>query len=250
VNILGIKIDNISKVQAQEKVKEFLIFDSKKQFKIFTPNPEFLVKADKDNYFKKVLNQGDLNLPDGRGLQLFSKGKLKAIAGSDFILDICEIASKLNKSIYLLGSGNEDTVKKAAKKLLEKIPNLKIVGFNPGPVLVESKIKNYELQINELENNKIIEEIKKCNPAILFVGMGMGKQEKWIYENLNKIPSIKIAMGIGGTFDFLSEKITRAPKLIRIIWLEWLWRLILQPKRIKRIINATIVFPYLILKKK
>jgi N-acetylglucosaminyldiphosphoundecaprenol N-acetyl-beta-D-mannosaminyltransferase len=239
MNILGVKIDNINLIEAQTKVREFLI--SEKQYQIFTPNPEFLVQAQKDGYFKQILNSSDLNLPDGRGLQFVSRGKLKVIPGVDFILDICKIAENLQKSIYLLGSSSEEIVKQTAKKLQEKFPNLKIVGHNQGPKIVDHK--NNKLIIEN--NDYLIQKINKARPDVLFVAFGMGKQEKWIYENLTGIPSVKIAMGVGGSFDFLSEKIKRAPKWIRTIWMEWMWRLIREPKRLPRIFNATVKFLFL-----
>ena len=78
----------------------------------------------------------------------------------------------------------------------------------------------------------------------------MGKQEKWIYENLAKMPNVKIAMGVGGSFDYLSGTVQRAPCFMRKIGLEWLYRVIVQPKRLDRIINAILVFPYLVIKNK
>jgi N-acetylglucosaminyldiphosphoundecaprenol N-acetyl-beta-D-mannosaminyltransferase len=82
-----------------------------------------------------------------------------------------------------------------------------------------------------------------ASPDILFVALGAPKQERWIFENLNKLESVKLAMGVGGAFDFLSGKTKRAPLWMRKIGLEWFWRLIIEPRRVKRIIDAVIVFP-------
>jgi N-acetylglucosaminyldiphosphoundecaprenol N-acetyl-beta-D-mannosaminyltransferase len=87
-------------------------------------------------------------------------------------------------------------------------------------------------------------------PDVLFVAFGMGKQEKWINENLRKLPSVKIVMGVGGAFDYISGVISRAPLFLRRIGLEWLYRLARQPSRIKRIFNATVVFAYFLIKNK
>ena len=83
--------------------------------------------------------------------------------------------------------------------------------------------------------------------AVLFVAFGMGKQEKWIYENIEKLPSVKIAMGVGGAFDYISGSVPRAPLLLRTLGLEWAYRLWKQPSRIGRIWNATAVFMWLFL---
>lgn len=127
-----------------------------------------------------------------------------------------------------------------------QFPNLNIVGFSRGPKILEitdpPKQNESGLDINVEENKKTIETINQAHPTILFVAFGMGKQEKWIFENLKKMPSVKIAMGIGGAFDYISEKVKRAPLLARKLGLEWLYRLIKEPKRIVRIWNATVGF--------
>lgn len=236
--ILGVRIDAVTRKKALEKVAEFL--DSKKQHKIFTPNPEMLVDARKDNYFREVLNSGDLNICDGSGLVLASRGRLKKIAGVDFMLDICQLAREKNKSVYLLGSGDEEVVKRAAGELKKRFDNLKVCGFNKGPKI--ERLEDYKIEYDETGNGDILYDIIMQAPDILFVGFGHGKQEKWIYENLAQMPSVKVAMGVGGSFDFLAGKATRAPKFMRWLGLEWLWRLILEPWRIGRIFKATIIF--------
>lgn len=246
--ILGVKIDLVNKVEALKKVSDFL--NSNKQFKIFTPNPEMIVDANKDRYFKNVLNSGNLNICDGFGLSFFSR--TQRIAGTDFMIEICKLASKNGNKIFLLGSGNEDVIKKTVEKLQKTIQNLNIVGFYHGDnVTIEQYENNVtNLKYSKEKNDQLIQKINKTNAQILFVAFGHNKQEKWIYENLSKIPSIKIAMGVGGAFDYISCFKKRAPKLIRQIGLEWLFRLFLEPKRIKRIFKAVIIFPYLILKNK
>lgn len=242
VSILGVKINKVSIDEARSKVLSFLSSSGQKM--LFTPNPEMLVKAASDPYFFKVLNSGDLNLPDGRGLQMVTFNKLKVIPGSDFILEICALAQAQNASVYLLGSGSEEVMVKAKQKLLAQFPNLKIVGCDKGEIITE----NFDGTIACQNNNLMVQKINIALPQILLVAFGMGKQEKWIYENLSQIPSVKIAMGVGGSFDFLADKITRAPKLFRALWLEWLWRLFKEPKRFVRIYNATIKFLYLVIK--
>jgi len=240
--VLGVKIDNYSKTEVLEKVTEFLY--SNKQYKIFTPNPEMLVDAQKDEYFKTVLNDGDLNVCDGFGLQLASGAK--RYPGIDLMQDICALAEKNNKSVYLLGSGSENVIKKTADQLKNKYPNLKIVGTHPGNNITTEQFNNetIKLKYDEQDNNDLIAEISLSSPDILFVAFGHGKQEKWITENLKDLPSVRIAMGVGGAFDYISGNVKRAPLFLRQIGLEWLYRLIKQPQRIIRIYKATIVFIY------
>lgn len=240
--ILGVRVDNLSEEQAHAKAREFLTGSG--QHKIFTPNPEMVVKAQKDEYFKKVLNSGDLNLCDGFGLSLFSGAP--RITGVDFLLDICSLAEKESKSIYLLGSGSDEVVKKTAEELQEKFPCLQIAGLNPGPKITEIACHSDKMTD---DNDEVLRDIQFKQPVILFVAFGMGKQEKWIQENLAKLPSVKIAMGVGGAFDYLAGAVPRAPRLMRAAGLEWLYRLIQQPSRIGRIFNATARFFYLVLTK-
>lgn len=249
IKVLGIKIDILSLARAREKVREFL--SSSAQHTIFTPNPEMLVKGQEDEYFKYSLNTSDLNLCDGRGIQFVSKQKIERITGVDFMLEICKIAEIEKKTVYLLGSGSDEVVKKTAENLRQKFTSLKIVGWSRGPVIKETSvsIQQYNntsgLIMDAEENAKILEDINQAKPDILFVAFGMGKQEKWIVENLKKIPGVKIAMGVGGAFDYISGSVKRAPLLLRKIGLEWLYRLVKQPRRVVRIWNATVKFLWL-----
>jgi len=239
MNILGIKIDELTKQQAIQKAEEFLHSD--KSHKIFTPNPEMLVDAQKYTEFKAVLNRGDMNLCDGFGLWLATGRRVERISGADFMLDLCAFAEKFCKSIYLLGSGSDEVVKKTAEVLQQKFPLLKIAGHSRGPIIKYS-ISNIQYPS---DNEDTLYDIITRAPDILFVAFGHGKQEKWIDQNLRDLPSVKIAMGVGGAFDFISGKVKRAPKFMRKLGLEWMWRLILQPSRIGRIWKATIKFLYL-----
>ena len=259
--ILGIRIDDFSGGEAVKKAESFIF--SSGQHLIFTPNPEMLVMAQTDVYFREVLNRGSLNLCDGFGLWLarryFGKnnsplgrgrGGLDRITGVDFMVDLCKLAEQKKYSIYLLGSLSDDVVKMASENLLKKFPGLKIAGYDKGPTIDE----NFQFPISNFQSNSndqfSIKKINETKPDILFVAFGMGKQEKWLAENLVKMPSVKIGMGVGGAFDYLSEFIRRAPRLMRQIGLEWLYRLWKQPRRFGRILNATLKFSYLILKEK
>ncbi|MDO8499505.1 MAG: WecB/TagA/CpsF family glycosyltransferase [bacterium] len=242
MNFLGVRIDELNRDEALKKIGGFL-----EQYKIFTPNPEMLVKAQKDEYFRKVLNAGDLNICDGAGISLFTG--IKRITGVDFMLDICALCEAQNKSVFLLGSGRGEVVEKTAENLQKKYPNLKIVEFDQGPKIVENSDGGLRY-VAEGENTIVLDKINEARPDIVFVAFGMGKQEKWIYENLEKMPSVKVAMGVGGSFDYLAGSAKRAPKFMRSIGLEWVFRLVREPKRFVRIFNATVVFSVLFLKSK
>ena len=252
LHILGVRIDILTKGQALDRVAVFL--SEGKEHMIFTPNPEMLAAAHKDSYLQGILNKSDLNLCDGKGVEQSCKISLskedknkakyfKRIPGVDFIMDVCWYAEKYGFSVYLLGSGDEIVIMKTADKLKEKFPKLKIVGYHPGPKI--ESIPNKKLKYRSHENEIVITDIIQTAPDILFVGFGHSKQEKWIYENIESLPGVKIAMGIGGSFDLISGKIRRAPAFFRKAGLEWLWRLMLEPRRFGRIWTALVTYPLL-----
>ncbi len=243
MKLLDVRIDTVTKDEALTRAASFLSDTS--QHTIFTPNPEMLVKAVRDSYFKQILNSASLSLCDGKGIELFASEKVTRISGVDFMIDLCRLAAGRGERVFLVGSGNEVVVEKVKENLIKQFPNLKVVGVSPGPEVIE---RANQLEINN--NVALINIIRRVQPSIIFVAFGMGKQEKWIHENLASLPSIKIAMGVGGAFDYLSGTISRAPLLLRKLGLEWAYRLIRQPRRIGRIWNATIGFTYLILKEK
>src|SRR3989344_5562195 len=202
--ILGVKIDDLNMEEALGMVEGWL-GKSEKHY-IVTPNPEMLVEAQKNPEFKEILNKADLAIPDGAGLKL--AGINNRVAGVDFMEQLVNLAAEKGWTVGFLG-GQEGVAELAVSKLKQASPSLKV-----------SFITH--------DTNYII-------PAtdILLVALGHVKQEKWIAENLPQIP-VKVAMGEGGSFDYISGKVPRAPKWLRSIGLEWLFRLIIQPWRIKR----------------
>lgn len=195
-NILGVKIDDVSMDEALDLVHEWL--QQKKKRYIVTPNPEFLVTSQDDPEFRKILNNADLSIPDGTGLKL--SGSIKnTVSGVDLMEKLVEKSRDWGVTIGLLG-GRDRVADKTANCLQKKYPGLKI---------------------------------SSTSPDLLFVALGHPKQEKWIAQNLPKL-KVKVAMGVGGAFDYLSGQVPRAPLWLRKLRLEWIFRLINQPWRIKR----------------
>lgn len=232
--ILGVNLDIIDADQTIEQITNFLELAS--QNYIVTVNPEFIVEANSNEKFKAVLNKASLALCDGIGLVLVTGGKLKRVTGVDLSERLLggEIP---NSKIFLLGGTGE-----SAKALVLQYPAT-IVGAEKGGTV---NLKTWLLDNNEI----IINKINKSGANILLVGFGQVKQEMWLSQNLEKLPNIKVAIGVGGTFDYLSGQVKRAPKIFRSLGLEWLFRLINQPARINRIFNATVKFLILFLFKK
>lgn len=229
MEILGVRMDNLTKREILEKVESFLE-DSVQRY-IVTPNSEFLVRAQEDEEFMEILNKADLATSDSIGLIFASwflgkplKGRF---AGVDLMEQICREAVQKKWQILLVG-GEEGVAQKTAEVLRENYLGL----------LIE--------EINDLEFAQYSTE----RPSVLFVALGAPKQEKWIACNLKKNPSINLAMGVGGAFDFISGRVSRAPKFLRYVGMEWAWRLSVQPWRARRIFNAVIKFPWLVIRGK
>jgi len=232
-------------------IKVIEALKSDRAWLFFTPNPEMIVKAQTDDYFKTVLNAGDVNVCDGFGLYLAARWKgyrVSRLTGMDCLFILAAIAARTQRRIFLLGSGEEITIVKAARRLLQKLPNLPLCGYDKGPVIVENK--ENKLVIGTVESDSLEKKIIEARPEILVVGFGMGKQEKWIYENAAKFPSVRIVIGVGGAFDYVSGKVPRAPLLMRKFGLEWVYRLFKQPHRAGRIFDATVRFIWLVITSK
>lgn len=275
-NILGVKIDYITTEQGLEIVQKWL--DKRGKHYIVTPNPEMIIDAAADKAFKIALNEANLAISDSPRLGwasrvLKSKNPLFRLVYLPFVLfpklisgksyptttgvDLTEELIQLSEekgfvTAYLGGT------KKVAERLEEclklKYPKLKIA-FCSGNIEIN---KNGEMNFDTFKIKKTlskqIETNHPLNPHILtgkidimFVAFGHGKQEKWIYKNLPKL-NTRVMVGVGGAFDYLSGSVSRAPKILRILGMEWLFRLMVQPWRIKRFWKLP-YFVYLILTK-
>lgn len=244
IEILNIKISTLNKVEVLNFIKTKLLNNNR--IFITTPNPEFLLEANNNKKFKEIINSADLNVPDGVGL-IWASSFIKTnpilterIAGSDLTQDIINITKELNVKIFLLGGNSIGQLESIKSKIGENI----VAGCNIG---FEREDWDNNLNYDQDKNNLLLEEINNSEAEIVFVAFGAPKQEYWIYNNLNKLKNIKLAIGIGGTFDFMSGYKKRAPMWMRKIGIEWLFRLIQEPKRIKRIFNAVIIFPIKVL---
>ncbi len=230
IKVLGVRLSNIDKENLLKYFAKALSED-KKVF-VCTPNPEIILKAHQDEELFYILNKATYNLADGFGLQIagrLSQQSFPRITGADISLGLLKLAEEKQKKVIIInhekGRSNINEIKKALNKLY---PKLKFLVINSIPKINLDK-----------EKEQIINDF---SADILFCLFGSPWQEKFIYHNLNKFTNLKISIGVGGAFDFITKKAKRAPKFLRELGLEWLWRLILQPKRYKRIIKATIVF--------
>ncbi len=234
--VLDIKVETIEKYLLKKCLIDFI--NSKKQHQIVTVNPEFIVDAQKDKQFKDIINNSSLSTIDGGGIIWALQTKNKNISLDDRITGVY-----LTKILINLAINNN-------YKILFCLNSKGLTTPDNFFIKIKDTYKNLDFQV--ADENTILEKAKTFKPQIILVGFGAPEQDMWINDNLKNIPNTKIGIGVGGTFDFISGSIKRAPKFLRSIGLEWLWRLIQKPtiKRIKRILKAIIVFPYLIIKNK
>jgi len=229
IKILGTRIDNLSITEIEEKILNILNGSSEQKF-VTTLNPEILLKAHRDEKYKNILNSADLNICDGFGIKLISflRGNVvkSRLTGADLVDFLLREAKDRKLKVLIVTAENSlsapGEIEEAVKK---KYSNLSI------------KSHYFSISQNHFENGII----KKAE--IVFVNFGAPDQERFIFENQKNFPDAKILVGIGGSFDFLTGKIRRAPSFLRAIGLEWFWRLAMEPKRFRRIWNAVIVFP-------
>jgi N-acetylglucosaminyldiphosphoundecaprenol N-acetyl-beta-D-mannosaminyltransferase len=222
LDILGVRIDEVSMDDAVKQVDSF--FESNRFHMIFTPNPEFIMIADKDSEFKNILNSSDLNIPDGNGIVWASRKMRKPlkerVAGFDFIHKIFDLGKDRDISFYFLGA-KKGVADKAKEEIEAKFIGVDVIGVHDG-------------YFDESEEKEIIQEINRLKPDVLLVAMGCPRQEKFIYRNRNVLNS-KIAVGVGGCFDVISGKVKRAPDIFIKLKLEWLYRGITDFRRLKRL---------------
>ena len=225
IDILGVLIDKVNANKSLDIIKGFIEGSETKA--VFTPNSEIIMNAKNDPELKSILNSSDLNLGDGIGVVLASRilGRSlpERVTGTDTMMNLFKIGADGAISYYLFGaaSGVADL---AVEKLKEMYPKINIVGTHNG-------------FFSEEDEKKIIQDINKLSPDILFVGLGAPMQEKWIYKNKAKI-NVKVCMGIGGSIDIAAGIVKRAPKIFQKLGLEWFHRFAKRPiYRFKRMLK-------------
>lgn len=195
--------------------------EEKRKSLIVAINPEKIMKAQKDNDLRTLLNSATYQIPDGVGVILASKlkrGEIRnRITGIDMMLKLCEAARDHHKKVFLYGA-KPGVAEKAKQELEVMYPGINIVGTMDGYQTDQEIVKN---------------AINQSDAEILFVAMGSPAQENWIITNMNEIcPSVY--QGVGGSFDVISGNLKRAPKGFQSLGLEWFYRLIKEPWRLKR----------------
>ena len=257
VSIAGVGFDAVTFRGAVQRIAKLL--RQKKQSYIVTPNPEMVIAARRDAAFREILHSATLAVPDGIGIiwasyflslkkrtyktlsislldVLFRQPAVFSVlparvTGTDLLPEIIRLATQQKLSVFLLGAA-PGVAAAAAEKFKLKNATCKITTFAGSPRREDEKA--------------IIQNINQSGAVVLAVAYGAPAQERWIVRNLPKMPRVRLAIGVGGAFDFHAGLIPRAPTLLRNLGLEWVWRLLLQPSRIGRIYTATVRFVRLV----
>lgn len=222
---LNTYVNNLSMKDCLEVI-DSLVSQDKKSYTVAV-NVDVIVKIEDDPYLKKIIDNAELVLVDGKPLQWIAKYQgnpiKEKISGSDLVPLLLKQASDKGQSVFIIG-GKDGIAQKAKSNIEKSNPKIKIVGTYAPPLGFEKDQK---------ELDKINVMISDCHPDILIACFGCPKQEKWIYENYLKYEA-KLSVCAGATVDFLAGNVKRAPKWISNIGFEWFYRFLQEPKRLFR----------------
>lgn len=225
VTVLGVIFDNITLKNAVSKAQDELTNGGDRVMTVFTPNPLISMQCRRDPDFCRIINSASLSLADGRGVVDAAK-RLgtplpERVAGIDFGYEIMKIAAGKHAGVFLLG-GKHGIAKKAAKRLENELPGLEVFGA-------------YDGYAEAADEAALTSALLMAKPRLLIVCLGSPRQEHWIYEHLPMLreAGVRVAAALGGAVDVWAGEVRRAPKLFIRLRLEWLWRCLTQPRRLR-----------------
>jgi N-acetylglucosaminyldiphosphoundecaprenol N-acetyl-beta-D-mannosaminyltransferase len=243
INIAGIWIDSYSFDQVIDQVIEHALARHSPEY-VVTPNAQHIVTLQEDSHFQEIYQKARWVVPDGVSLLWaanFLGTPLKGrINGTDLFEKLCVAASEKDLKVFLLG-GRPGASEQAKVVLQSRYPDLKVAGTYCPP---------YGFETDTIELERINNTINQAKPDILFVGLGAPKQEKWIYASYQAL-QVPVSLGIGVSFELVSNIVPRAPLLLQKIGCEWLFRLVMEPRRLwQRYVYSNPLFIWLVLKQK
>ncbi len=230
IDILGVPVHPVTMAGTLALVEQYMA--EPRLHQIATVNPEFVIAAQDDLDFHRVLHTADLCIPDGVGLLLAARRRGQSlperVPGSELVGHLAELAAAHGWSLFLLGAAPgvgaaAGVAEQAAQRLVERYPGLVVAGTFAGSPAIE-------------ENDDIVRRINESGAALLFVAYGAPKQDKWIDRNRDALPAVRVAIGVGGSLDFITGRAIRAPRWMQRLGLEWLHRLIREPWRWRRML--------------
>lgn len=222
IKLLNTYVNNVSMQETTDAIEALIHAD--KKFYVVAVNVDVIMKIEQDTLLKELTDKADMVLVDGKPLIWISKIHKKPIkakiSGSDLVPRLCEISAKKGYTMFILG-GMDGIAEKAKKRLEKKLPGIKIVGTYAPP---------FGFEKDEQELAKINNMISEAHPELLITCFGCPKQEKFIYNNIDKYDA-KVSVCAGATVDFLAGNVKRAPKWMSEHGLEWFYRFLQEPKR-------------------
>jgi N-acetylglucosaminyldiphosphoundecaprenol N-acetyl-beta-D-mannosaminyltransferase len=236
VDIFNIPISKMDMNQTVQYLRDRV--EKRLTTQVITANPIMLMAALEDDQYKLVMQQAELIVPDGAGLVWAAK-RIKnpvreRVAGIDLMMKLVEMAEDRQWKVYFMGA-SDPVIREAVSNLMKQFPRMIIAGYRDG-------------YFTDADDAQVLEDLRKANPDLLFVGRAANQQEPWLCKYKDQL-SIPVMIGVGGSFDVLSGKLKRAPKLWQSLRLEWLYRLLQEPWRYKRMF-AIPKFMWRILKKR
>lgn len=221
-DVLGVGFDNVTKAEAVERALELI--DAREGRYVVTPNPEIVMLAKENPALKEALAGADIVLPDGAGIikgaAILGRPMKEKVPGIDFACGVMARLAERGGSVYLFGA-KPGVAEAAAETLRTKFPGLVISGTSDGYFS---------------DDGPIIEKIKDAAPDFLLVCLGAPKQELWIAKMSGKLP-VGLMVGLGGSLDVFAGTVKRAPEAWQKLDLEWLYRLLKEPRRIGRMMK-------------
>ncbi|MDW0114035.1 WecB/TagA/CpsF family glycosyltransferase [Sporosarcina saromensis] len=217
---------SVSPLTYEEIITELRIrINEEKQSTIIAVNPEKVMTAQKNPEVKDLINASTFQIADGVGILLASKlkkGQVKErVTGVEMMSRLLEFAASDKLPVYFYGA-KEEVVKKAIENIKNDIPNLQVAGYSNG---------------YRKDEKKLVSEIDASGAKMIFVALGSPTQELWIKRNIDQLRNVLVFQGVGGSFDVFSGTVKRAPLFFRKLGLEWFYRLLREPKRLKRQLN-------------
>lgn len=231
--ILGVAFDGLTLTEAVARIEALITHPGQAPAQVITANPEMVMLARQDPEMAGILAAGELVTPDGIGIVLAARILGCPLPQRVTGIDLAQQLFSLGKyTVYFLGA-RPGVAEEAAKRLQVVYPGLQVVGWHDGYFQ---------------DDQEVIADINRSRPDILLVAMGMGRQEKWFWQHRQSL-QVKVGIGVGGCFDVWAGRVKRAPLIFQRLGLEWLYRLLKEPWRYKRML-ALPKFLYLAVKER
>lgn len=231
IDVLGVSFDQVSLKEAVGRGVQWLEDTSCRTFRyIVTPNPEFILAAEKNETFRRCLNQADLVVPDGIGVvyasRILGTPLKERVPGIDVAWGILEHLHTSGGRLFLMGA-KEGVAEKAKERLCEKYPNLQVCG-------------TYHGYFKEEDEESVAQMVAESGADVLFLCLGAPRQELFLAK-WGQTCGVQIGMGLGGALDVFAGNVNRAPLLWQKLNAEWLYRLVKEPSRFQRMAKLPLV---------